>query len=160
MPTGTTVTAGRFDSGVEYPRDATRLARPVHATVVASIVSNSSASNTVLDIGYFGSKGTHLIGAFELNELAARVCDLARCDRLCGGHFNHARLRLARWRARLSLFRGDEHSRSDPALPWLSFDHDDHAAVQFELPQFADFGAAPVHRRLAVQRGLHLVEET
>ncbi|HEY6231219.1 MAG TPA: TonB-dependent receptor [Pyrinomonadaceae bacterium] len=25
--------------------------------------------NTVLDVGYYGSKGTHLIGAFELNEL-------------------------------------------------------------------------------------------
>lgn len=26
-------------------------------------------SNTVITVGYFGSKGTHLIGAFELNEL-------------------------------------------------------------------------------------------
>lgn len=30
-----------------------------------------SAGKTLLDVGYFGSKGTHLIGAYELNEVPA-----------------------------------------------------------------------------------------
>jgi hypothetical protein len=34
---------------------------------------------TLIDVGYFGSKGTHLIGAFELNELAPG----AALNRLC-----------------------------------------------------------------------------
>ncbi len=35
--------------------------------------------NTIFSVGYFGSKGTHLIGAFELNELAPGFALNARC---------------------------------------------------------------------------------
>jgi hypothetical protein len=35
--------------------------------------------DTILDVGYFGSKGTHLMGAFELNELAPGVALASKC---------------------------------------------------------------------------------
>ncbi|HET6979592.1 MAG TPA: carboxypeptidase regulatory-like domain-containing protein [Pyrinomonadaceae bacterium] len=36
-------------------------------------------SDTIFSVGYFGSKGTHLIGAFELDELAPGVALNSRC---------------------------------------------------------------------------------
>src|SRR6185436_12623344 len=36
-------------------------------------------TNTMLSVGYFGSKGTHLIGAYELNELPPGFALNARC---------------------------------------------------------------------------------
>ena len=36
-------------------------------------------TNTLLSVGYFGSKGTHLIGAYELNELPPGFALNARC---------------------------------------------------------------------------------
>ena len=34
---------------------------------------------TIVSVGYFGSKGTHLIGAYELNEIAPRVALTRQC---------------------------------------------------------------------------------
>jgi hypothetical protein len=42
-------------------------------------VQQQLGSKTVLSVGYFGSKGTHLIGAFELNELPPGAALNARC---------------------------------------------------------------------------------
>jgi len=36
-------------------------------------------TNTIFSVGYFGSKGTHLIGAYELDELAPGLALTARC---------------------------------------------------------------------------------
>src|SRR5678816_4803035 len=36
-------------------------------------------NNTLFSVGYFGSKGTHLIGAYELNELPPGFALNTRC---------------------------------------------------------------------------------
>ena len=42
-------------------------------------VQQQFRNNTFVSIGYFGSKGTHLIGAYELNDLPAGFALNARC---------------------------------------------------------------------------------
>lgn len=42
-------------------------------------VQHQLDSNTVITVGYYGSKGTHLIGAFELNELRPGLALSSQC---------------------------------------------------------------------------------
>ena len=42
-------------------------------------IQRQFGANTLFSVGYFGSKGTHLIGVFELNDLPAGVALNSRC---------------------------------------------------------------------------------
>ena len=70
LPTGQTPQL-RITSFNLNTRDSDELAGS-HATLVFDI-QHQLNEKTMITAGYFGSKGTHLIGAFELNELPLRA---------------------------------------------------------------------------------------
>jgi len=82
VPTGVPVAAAASTAAVSIRAQQTNWKDPYmqHWSVEVQHMLGSEGK-TMFSLGYFGSKGTHLIGVYELNEIQPGVALNRQCDR-------------------------------------------------------------------------------
>jgi hypothetical protein len=83
-------------------------------------------------VGYYGSKGTNLIGAFELNDLAPGYAISKRCDGMCDRYFHDADRSVSSCGSRVCVGGAGDSARSAQTISRLSIDQ--HCAAEIQLP--------------------------
>jgi len=78
VPTGVTVTAGTSATALTITTLQPNWKDP-YMQHWSLEWQQQFRNDTLISVGYFGSKGTHLIGAYELNEIAPGVALNSRC---------------------------------------------------------------------------------
>ena len=119
-------------------------------------VQHQLTSNMVFTVGYYGSKGTHLVGVTEINELAPGVArnsfcapgnqttttpgvTLVRCQPV-GYAFRNSATTAAQGNPNIAPggpFNDNAILDQIRTVPWLQVHYHAAAAIQLELPQFA-----------------------
>ena len=141
-------------------------------------VQHQLKSNTVFSVGYFGSKGTHLVGVTELNDLppglarnsfcapgnnttATAGVTLVRCQP-AGYAFRNSATTIAQGNPNVvgtTTFTDNAILDQLRPLSRLSLNHHAAAPLQFELSQPAALSATSVCGSLTVKRFLYVVQK-